>query len=219
MLAAVALLSSSPAAAQQPAGQARPPGQGGAAGAGPGACACPRDFSPVCGVDGAFFPNKCLAKCVGAKVSDKEPKDGKCGYIVNQAKQQQQQPQQQQQQQQQQQARPQQQGNKPQQQQQQQQKPPQQGGRPAAVASHCSCPQDVAIVCGRAAGKQQNYQSACYARCFQAQGMYQTVQNRCVANCWGASEHCHRTGWSGPCLAHLGRCHSHETGRSSLLGR
>lgn len=37
------------------------------------------------------------------------------------------------------------------------------------------------------------------------QGMYQTVQNRCVANCWDASEHCHRTGWSGPCLAHLGR--------------
>jgi hypothetical protein len=37
------------------------------------------------------------------------------------------------------------------------------------------------------------------------QGTYQTVLNRCTANCWGAGERCHRTGWSGPCLAHLGR--------------
>jgi hypothetical protein len=37
------------------------------------------------------------------------------------------------------------------------------------------------------------------------QGVYQTVLNRCIANCWGAGERCHRTGWSGPCLAHLGR--------------
>jgi Kazal-type serine protease inhibitor domain len=76
---ATATTLTAPAGARPTAG---PSAAAGADGGGSGAaCECSREYAPVCGIDGSFFPNRCLAKCIGTTVSDKPPRDGRCSYI------------------------------------------------------------------------------------------------------------------------------------------